>query len=70
MFRSLKTYKEYLIINYMKLQKRLSRAYKDKKYYKYILVIPEKLIKDAGLKEKDEIYGETLSKGILKLKRI
>ena len=33
----------------MKLQKRLSRIYKGKKYYKYILVIPEKEIKNAKL---------------------
>ena len=34
----------------MKLQKRLSRKYKDKKYYKYLIVIPEKEIKKVALK--------------------
>ena len=43
----------------MKLQKRLSRTYKGKKYYKYIIVIPEKEIEIAGLKEGDEIKPES-----------
>ena len=39
----------------MRLQKRLSRIYKGKKYYKYILVIPKKDIKNAQFKEGDEL---------------
>ena len=43
----------------MKLQKRLSRIYKGKKYYKYILVIPEKDIRESGFKEGDELNSKT-----------
>ena len=39
----------------MILQKMLSRIYKGKKYYKYILVIPEEEIKKAKLEEGDEL---------------
>ena len=39
----------------MKLQKKLSRIYKGKKYFKYIIVIPEKEIKNAGLNVGDEL---------------
>ena len=52
----------------MKLQKRLSRIYKGKKYSKYILVIPEKDIKDAGFKEGDELKSE-VKKGEIKIKK-
>jgi formylmethanofuran dehydrogenase subunit D len=52
----------------MKLQKRLSRKYKDKKYHKYILVIPEKEIKKSGFKEGDDLKIET-RKGEIKIKR-
>jgi hypothetical protein len=43
----------------MKLQKRLSRKYKDKEYHKYILVIPEENIINAKLKEGDELEIES-----------
>ena len=43
----------------MKLQKRLSRKYKGKEYYKYILVIPEKEIKKSGFKEGDKLKINT-----------
>ena len=51
----------------MKLQKRLSRIYKEKKYYKYLIVIPEKNIKMANLKEGDEFIIES-KKGKIILK--
>jgi bifunctional DNA-binding transcriptional regulator/antitoxin component of YhaV-PrlF toxin-antitoxin module len=37
----------------MKLQKRLGRIYKGKKYYKWVVVIPEDDVIDAGFKEGD-----------------
>ena len=43
----------------MKLQKRLSREYKGKKYYKYMVVIPEKEINKAKFKEGDELNMES-----------
>ena len=52
----------------MKLQKRLSRIYKNKKYYKYLLVIPEKEIKKSGFKEGNELVIET-KKGEIKIKK-
>ena len=51
----------------MKLQKRLSRKYKNKEYYKYILVIPEKDINNAGFKERDELFTE-IKKGEIRLR--
>ena len=39
----------------MKLQKRLSRKYKDKIYYKYQIVIPEEVLREANLKEGDNL---------------
>jgi len=50
----------------MKLQKRLSRIYNGKEYYKYVLVIPEKEIKKTGFKEGDDLKPES-KKGELKL---
>jgi len=48
----------------MKLQKRLSRIYKGKKYYKYILVIPKRDIRGAKFKEGDELKTEVGEKEI------
>jgi len=53
----------------MKLQKRLSREYNGKKYYKYIIVIPEKEIKKSKLKEGDELQIESKEKEI-KMRKI
>ncbi len=52
----------------MKLQKRLSRKYKNKEYYKYILVVPNKEIKKSGFKEGQELKIET-KKGEIKIKK-
>ena len=43
----------------MKLQKRLSRKYKNKEYHKYILVIPNKEIEKSEFKEGQELKIET-----------
>ena len=48
----------------MKLQKRLSRVYKGKEYYKYILVIPEKEVIKSKLKEGDELQLESKEREI------
>jgi antitoxin component of MazEF toxin-antitoxin module len=52
----------------MKIQKRFLRKYKDKDYYKYVVNIPQMVLKEAGLK-----YGEELEikpeKGKLVFKR-
>lgn len=39
----------------MKIQKRISRIYKGKKYYKYLVGLSEKDLKKANLKEGDEL---------------
>lgn len=52
----------------MKILKEKSREYNGKKYYKYKLNIPEKIIKKAGFKEGDEIKG-IVRKGEIVLKK-
>jgi hypothetical protein len=49
----------------MKLQKRLSRKYKTKEYYKYVLVIPEEEIIKAKLKEGDDLNIESKEKEMI-----
>ena len=39
----------------MKIQKRFLRKYKDKDYYKYVVNIPQMVLKEAGLE-----YGENI----------
>ncbi|MDO8459521.1 MAG: hypothetical protein Q7S74_00265 [Nanoarchaeota archaeon] len=51
----------------MKIQRRLSRKYKNQVYYKYILVIPKEDIINAGLSEGDELISE-VKKGEIKLR--
>ena len=50
----------------MKLQKHKTR--KDKDYHKYVVVLPEKVIKKAGFKEGDELEAEA-SKEEVRLRR-
>jgi len=52
----------------MKLQRRLSRTYNGKKYFKYIIIIPEEDINNARLKEGDELITET-KKGEIVLRK-
>jgi len=56
--------------DYMKLQKRLSRKYKDKEYYKWIITLPDEDVKFAGLKEGDELKVESELGKIRLIKRI
>jgi len=53
----------------MKLQKMLSRKYKDKEYYKYIIVIPEEDIIKAKLKEGDELQIDSKNRE-LKIRKL
>jgi len=39
----------------MKLQKQLSRKVGDKKYTKYVAVIPPKIVEELGIKEGEEL---------------
>ncbi len=41
--------------DYVTLQKRMSRKYKDKEYHKWVVIIPEEDVKFAGLKEGDKL---------------
>ena len=42
----------------MKLQKQLSKKRGDKIYHKYVIALPEELIKKSELKAGDELEGE------------
>lgn len=52
----------------MKLQKQLSRKVGDKEYVKYVAVIPPEMIKEAGIKEGEELEA-TARKGEIILKK-
>jgi len=39
----------------MKLQKQVAYKYKDKVHYKYVIVVPERVIKELGWKENQEL---------------
>jgi len=52
----------------MKIQKQLSKKRGDKVYYKYILNIPEILIKESGFKYGEEIEAEA-KKGEIRLRK-
>jgi hypothetical protein len=52
----------------MKLQKHFAKKIGKKKYYKYVVVLPEKLVKKAGFKVKQELEGEA-KKGEVKLRK-
>lgn len=49
----------------MRLQKHKTR--KDKEYYKYVIVLPDNLIKDSGFHEGDELEAEA-KKGEIRLR--
>ena len=53
----------------MKLQKQLSKKAGDKTYYKYVVVLNEKDVKEAGFKEGDELEAEVEKKGEMRLRR-
>ena len=52
----------------MKIQKQVSDKRGKKIYYKYVVVLPEKLVEKAGFKVKQELEGES-SKGKIVLKK-
>jgi len=52
----------------MKLQKHFAKKIGEKKYYKYVVVIPEDEVKKAGFKKGDELEAES-KKGEVRLVR-
>ncbi len=52
----------------MKIDKVKSREYNGKSYYKYRIIIPEKIMNESGFKEGDELEAEA-KKGEIKLKK-
>ncbi len=52
----------------MKLQKRFLRKYKDKDYYKYVVNVPPMMVREAGIKEGEELEMK-VEKGNLVLKK-
>jgi len=53
---------------FMKILKVKSRNYKDKIYHKYRINLPEKIMKESGFKEGDELEAEA-KKGEVRLRR-
>ncbi len=51
----------------MKLQKQKT-DYK-RGYHKYVIVLPDNLIKDSGFHEGDELEAEVVKKGEMRLRR-
>ncbi|MBT3691400.1 AbrB/MazE/SpoVT family DNA-binding domain-containing protein [archaeon] len=51
----------------MKIQRQVSDKRGDKIYYKYVVVLPEGVVKDAGFKEGEELVAES-DKGKVVLK--
>lgn len=55
----------------MRIQKQLSKKRGKKIYHKYVVVLPQMLVKESGLDATDELYGEVKNGEIrLKKKRI
>ena len=52
----------------MKIQKQLSKQRGDKKYYRFTINILEDSLKEAGLREDEELIAES-KKGEIKLKK-
>jgi bifunctional DNA-binding transcriptional regulator/antitoxin component of YhaV-PrlF toxin-antitoxin module len=52
----------------MKIQKQLSKKRGDKIYHKYVIVLPENIIKEAKLKEGDDLEATTKD-GEVRLKK-
>jgi len=48
----------------MKLQKQLSKVVSKKRYYKYVIVLPSKIVKKLSFKAGDELKGN-IKKGKL-----
>ncbi len=53
----------------MKIQKQLSKKRGDKVYHKYVVVLPEELIKKAGFKAGEDLEGKVDKKGEIRLGR-
>ena len=52
----------------MKIQRQITDKRGNKKYYKYVVVIPEKIIQKARFKEGDELMAK-VKKGEIKLRK-
>jgi len=52
----------------MKVQKQLSQKRGEKEYFRYTVNIPEEFIKEAGLKEGDELEADA-KKGEIRLRK-
>jgi len=52
----------------MKIQRQLSKKRGDKEYYRYVIVLPDDILKKAGLKKGDELEAEA-KKGEVRLRK-
>jgi len=53
----------------MKIQKQLSKKIGEKIYYKYVIVVPELKIEEAGLQIGDDLVAESSKNTIILRKR-
>ena len=53
----------------MKLQKRLSRKYQNKEYFKWMITLPEEIIKSTDFKEGDELEVSVKDQSIVLSKK-
>jgi len=53
----------------MQIQKQVGKKVGNKIYPKYVIVIPEKTLKEAGFKQGDKLEADVLKKGEIKLRR-
>lgn len=52
----------------MKVTKEKSREYNGKDYYKYRLIIPEKILKESNISDKDELEAKAFN-GKIEIKK-
>ena len=49
----------------MKLQKHVSQKHGEKKFYKYVIVLPSKTIKELGWEESQDLVFDVTAKNLL-----
>ena len=54
-----------LFLDRMKLQKHVTRKRGNKKFYKYVVVLPSKTIKELGWNESQELICNVTAKNLL-----
>jgi len=60
-----KHFRYQLLPDLMKLQKHVTRKHGNKKFYKYVVVLPTKTIKELGWNESQELVCNVTAKSLL-----